>query len=327
MIEPPPVQVPVEQLTRDGVAPSSPEAANAVIGVWTTALRPSTKVLSPGAAESSGPLVQVSRLGMPLVNEVVAPLGAKDLFNSSHPGDDAQFLGAVTDPEIAKLLNLLYGDALVAVPESGRDDLVTVFLTGVPGLNQPANVTPSEMMRLNMAIPPAAEENPLGVIAGDNAGFPNGRRLGDEVVDVELRVAAGFLLGEEFQNGANGQLGDGVPTNDVPFLAAFPYVGTPHQGFEHMHHSLTGAGVGADASAAAPIATPPPVMRSLTFPLRLTTPQIGFARTGKRRAGFPRGPRLVRRSGSGAPSLADGVLGRDRGGGDILPDDRHRPAG
>lgn len=236
------IQVPVEQLTRDGAAPADAEAANAVIGVWTTALRPSTKVLAPGTQQSSGPLVQVSRLGMPLVNEVVAPLGAKDLFNSSHPGNDTQFLGAVTDPELAKLLNLLYGDALVAVPETGRDDLVTVFLTGVPGLNQPPNVVPSEMLRLNVAIPPSAEENPLGVIGGDNGGFPNGRRLADEVVDIELRVAAGFLLGEEFQNGANGLLGDGVPANDLPFMSSFPYVSTPHQGFEHLHHSPTGAG-------------------------------------------------------------------------------------
>lgn len=249
------VQVPVEQLTSDGATPADAEAANAVIGVWTTALRPSTLVFGPGTQTASGNHVQISRLGMPLVNEVVAPLGAKDLFNSSHPGNDAQFLGAVTDPEIAKLLNLLYGEALVAVPESERDDLVQVFLTGVPGLNQPANVTPSEMLRLNVAIPPSETENPLGVIAGDNAGFPNGRRLGDDVVDIELRVAAGFLLGEEFQNGANGQLGDGVPANDLPFLAEFPYVGTPHQGFEHMHHAPTGdgttaAGGGAEATPA-----------------------------------------------------------------------------
>lgn len=259
------IQVPIEQLSRDGAVPSGLDASNAIIGTWTTALRPSTKVLWPGTYETSGPLIQVSRLGMPLVNEVVAPLGAKDLFNSSKPGDDAQFLGAVTDPEIAKLFNLLYGDALVAVPESERTDLVTVFLTGVPDLNQPANVTPSEMLRLNMAIAPAAEENPLGVIAGDTAGFPNGRRLGDDVVDVELRVAAGFLLGEEFQNGANGQLGDGVPVNDLPFLASFPYVATPHQGFEHLHHTPTG--VASDAAAAAPVATPEPVMRSLILPL------------------------------------------------------------
>lgn len=234
------IQVPITQLTSSGAVPAGADAADAVIGTWTTALRPSTLVFSSGAQTATGNLVQVSRLGMPLVNEVVAPLGAKDLFNSSHPSSDTQFLGAVTDPEIAKLLNLLYGDALVAVPESDRQDLVTVFLTGVPGLNQPANVTPSEMLRLNVAIPPAATENPLGVIGGDNAGFPNGRRLGDEVVDIELRVAAGFLLGEEFQNGANGQLGDGVPANDVPFLASFPYVGVPHQGFEHVHHAPMG---------------------------------------------------------------------------------------
>ena len=104
--------------------PPDADAADAVIGVWTTALRPSTLVFGPGTQTASGNHVQISRLGMPLVNEVVAPLGAKDLFNSSHPGNDAQFLGAVTDPEIAKLLNLLYGDALVAVPESDRQDLV-----------------------------------------------------------------------------------------------------------------------------------------------------------------------------------------------------------
>ncbi|HET7095732.1 MAG TPA: DUF4331 domain-containing protein, partial [Thermomicrobiales bacterium] len=235
------IQVPIAQLTTDGAVPSGADAADAVIGVWTTALRPSTIVLgADGTRTAQGNHVQISRLGMPLVNEVVAPLGAKDLFNASHPGNDAQFLGAVTEPEIAKLLNLLYGSALVPVPETGRDDLVTVFLTGVPGLNQPPNVTPSEMLRLNVAIPPAAAENPLGVIGGDNAGFPNGRRLGDEVVDVELRVAAGFLLGEEFQNGVNGQLGDGVPSNDVPFLTAFPYVAPPHQGFEHQHHAPSG---------------------------------------------------------------------------------------
>ena len=104
------IQVPIEQLTSDGAAPADAEAANAVIGVWTTALRPSTTVFGPGTQTASGNHVQISRLGMPLVNEVVAPLGAKDLFNSSHPGNDAQFLGAVTDPELAKLLNLLYGD-------------------------------------------------------------------------------------------------------------------------------------------------------------------------------------------------------------------------
>jgi hypothetical protein len=248
------IQVPIAQLTSSGADPAGQDAADAVIGVWTTALRPSTTVLGPGTSTASGTLVQVSRLGMPLVNEVVAPLGAKDLFNSSRPGNDAQFLPAVTEPELAKLLNLLYGEVLVPVPETDRQDLVTAFLTGIPGVNQPANVTPSEMLRLNVAIPPAAEENPFGVVAGDLAGFPNGRRLGDEVVDIELRVAAGFLLGEEFQQGVNGQLGDGVPANDVPFLDSFPYAALPHQGFEHQHHAMTAAAAPAAASPEA--ATP-----------------------------------------------------------------------
>jgi Domain of unknown function (DUF4331) len=235
------IQVPIAQLTSSGAVPTGPKADDAVIGVWTTALRQSTTVLGPGTRTASGDHVQVSRLGMPLVNEVVVPLGAKDLFNASRPADDAQFLGGVTDPELAKLLNLLYGSALVKVPETNRQDLVTVFLTGVPDLNQPPNVTPSEMLRLNVAIPPSKTENPLGVIGGDNGGFPNGRRLGDEVVDIELRVVAGVLLGDQFKNGVNGQLGDGVPANDVPFLTAFPYVAPPHQGFEYLQSAPSGA--------------------------------------------------------------------------------------
>lgn len=254
------LRVPIDQLTRSGAMPAGQDAADAVIGIWTTALRPSTLVFgADGTRTAQGNLVQISRLGMPLVNEVVAPLGAKDLFNASHPSNDAQFLGAVTEPELAKLLNLLYGDVLVPVPETGRDDLVTAFLTGIPGVNQPANVNPSEMLRLNVAIPPAAQENPFGVVAGDLAGFPNGRRLGDEVVDIELRVAAGFLLGEEFQNGANGQLGDGVPANDVPFLATFPYIAPPHQGFEHQHHPMM--------AGAADMGTPAPEPESVTVVL------------------------------------------------------------
>jgi Domain of unknown function (DUF4331) len=235
------IQVPIAMLTSDGAKPASKDASDAVIGVWTTALRHSTTVVSPdGTRSGAGDLIQVSRLGMPLVNEVVVPLGAKDLFNASHPGDDAQFLGGVTEPELAKLLNLLYGSALQKVPETDRQDLVTVFLTGVPGLNQPPGVKPSEMLRLNVAVPPTAKPNDLGVLAGDLAGFPNGRRLGDDVVDAELRVAAGVLINDSFKNAANAQLGDGVPFNDVPFLNQFPYVAPPHQGFEHEHHAPTG---------------------------------------------------------------------------------------
>src|SRR5205823_66014 len=148
-------------------------------GVWSSTYRQATTVLNPGGAAptGSGDWVEVSRLGAPLVNEVVVPLGAKDLWNNSQPKDDAQFLGGVTDPELPKLLKLLFN---IDSPPAPRNDLVAVFLTGVKGLNQPANVTPSEELRLNMSIAPTAavgKGKPLGVLAGDLAGFPNGRRL------------------------------------------------------------------------------------------------------------------------------------------------------
>ncbi|MGH2531097.1 MAG: DUF4331 family protein [Thermomicrobiales bacterium] len=233
------LQIPIEHLTSSGAVPASADAADAMIGVWSTTNRFSTTVINPdGTRTAEGDLVQVSRLGMPLVNEVVVPLGAKDLFNASRPTDDAQFLAGITDPELPKLLNLLYG---INVPTGQRDDLVQVFLTGVPGLNQPPNVVPAEMLRLNVAIPPTAEENPLGVIGGDLAGFPNGRRLGDDVVDVALRVVAGVLVGDEFNVSPNNELGDGVDANDKPYGDEFPYIVRPHGGFEHQHHRAKGA--------------------------------------------------------------------------------------
>jgi hypothetical protein len=172
--------------------------------------------------------VQISRLGNPLVNEVVIPRGTKDTFNSLEPTDDAAALPFVVDPEVPKLLFGLFG---IVSPPAPRTDLVTIFLTGIPGLNQPPNVRASEMLRLNVAIPPAGVPNPLGVLGGDLAGFPNGRRLGDDVVDIALRVMAGASpLTPAFNTGINAQLGDGVAGNDVPFLLVFPYVGTPHAG-------------------------------------------------------------------------------------------------
>ncbi|CAA9532528.1 MAG: hypothetical protein AVDCRST_MAG73-1086, partial [uncultured Thermomicrobiales bacterium] len=241
------IQVPIEDLTADGSAPSDPEDASAVIGVWATASRFSTTIIdTDGSRSGSGDPVQVSRLGMPLVNEVVVPLGAKDLWNGSVPEDDAQFLEGVTDPELPGLLNALYG---IDVPEGDRDDLVQVFLTGVPGLNQPPDVVPSEMIRLNVAIPPADAPDPLGVLAGDTAGFPNGRRLADDVVDIELRVVAGVLAGDEFAGAPNNQLGDGVDANDVEFLDEFPYVAPPRSGFDAQAPGCDGL---QDA------ATPPP---------------------------------------------------------------------
>src|SRR6185312_8457559 len=137
--------------------------------------------------------------------------GKKDLFNASQPADDAQFLSFVTDPEPARLLNALYG---IKVPPTPRDDLVAVFLTGVKGLTMPANVKPAEMLRLNVAVPPSATPNRMGVLGGDIQGYPNGRRLNDDVVDISLQALAGAaypLFHPDFKaDPLAGQLGDGV---------------------------------------------------------------------------------------------------------------------
>ena len=228
------LQVPKTKLTKDGAAPSA-AANNHIIGIWDTAERQQTRMLNAdGTVSLSGPEMQVSRLGMPLVNEVVIPLKDKDRFNASEPFNDvANFGGSVVDPELAKLLHLLFG---IAVPPAPRNDIVAVFATGVPGLNQPAGVQPGEMLRLNMTIPPSANPNRLGVLAGDLAGFPNGRRLADDVTDIELRVVAGVLVGPQFNVAPNNQLGDGIDANDLPFLPYFPYVAPPQNPRDHEHH-------------------------------------------------------------------------------------------
>lgn len=207
-----------------------------VIGVWSTASLNGT---------------QVSRLGMPLVNEVVIGLKDKDNFNSSQPRDDAQFLDYVTNPTLPALIELLYPSA-PAPTNFPRNDLVTAFLTGIPGVNQPANVTPSEMMRLNTSIAPtpAASQNALGVLAADNAGFPNGRRPGDDVVDIELRVAMGVLctLNQPAVFGCvpadaptgTAPITDGVAISAADFDNAFPYLRTPIPGSPNEVNGVLG---------------------------------------------------------------------------------------
>src|SRR5262249_5472995 len=156
------------------------------------------------------------------------PLGLKDRFNGSEPEDDAQFAKFVLDPEPARLIPVLYPG--VKVPPAPRNDLVAIFLTGIAGLNQPMGVKASEMIRLNMAIPPTpvASQNRLGLLAGQLDGFPNGRRLGDDVVDIEIRALAGATpLTPQFNVSPNNLLGDGVDANDKPFLTHFPYVAHP----------------------------------------------------------------------------------------------------
>jgi hypothetical protein len=207
-----------------------------VIGGWTTASVRQARVINPspnmrGPAINGGAYTQVSRLGSPLVNEVVIGLPDKDRFNHSEPVDDGQFALYVTNPTLPALIELLF-PAAVAPTAFPREDLVAGFLTGVDGLNQPPNVVASEMLRLNTAIPaaPAGSQDPLGVLAGDNAGFPNGRRPGDDVVDIALRVVMGVLLDPAVAPAGQLPLTDGAYVDDSFFDASFPYLVTPLPG-------------------------------------------------------------------------------------------------
>jgi hypothetical protein len=216
-----------------------------IVGIWSTASRGSLRVQSrsTGAIDDGGGQVQVSRLGMPLVNEVVVPVGAKDYFNASKPRNDAQFKPAVNDPELPELISAVYPTVFPDVPDSNPDkdgvqrkDLVQVFLTGLPGLNKPAGVQASEMLRLNLTIDPCTSGcSRLGAIAGDTAGFPNGRRLDDDVIDIALRVVMGVLLDPHDPDAET--LGDGVDENDLPFQSEFPYVAYPTSGSDESPHS------------------------------------------------------------------------------------------
>jgi hypothetical protein len=236
------IQVPLTQLVAGGTAPGSPTAANAVIGVWASSSRSRVTFRNNTSLgrQLFGGTTQVSRLGMPLVNEVVLPLAFKDIFNASEPSGDAplftsneQFRNRILNPELAQLMNLLYG---ISVPPAPRNDLVQVFLTGLPGANQPPNVVPAEMIRLNVAVPITAQPNRLGAIANDLGGFPNGRRLTDDVVDISLRVVAGVLV-PGFNKEPNNLLTDGVDANDKAFLSTFPYVALPHRGTDSRGRS------------------------------------------------------------------------------------------
>ncbi|HEX4746140.1 MAG TPA: DUF4331 domain-containing protein, partial [Gaiellaceae bacterium] len=216
-------------------------AAEGTIGIYASASRPKITIRrEDGSVDANGKWVQVSRLGNPLINEVVIPLGKKDLWNATDPSDDAQFLQHYTQPELA-----LRADALYSVLDgsflSNRNDLVAVLLTGVQGLNF-TGPTKADLLRLNTAVAPSATPSRLGVLAGDLAGFPNGRRLADDVTDIELRaVACGYgsilqgLLGLcNFT--PNNLLADGVDVNENTFLSNFPYVAAPNQGYAHTGH-------------------------------------------------------------------------------------------
>jgi hypothetical protein len=229
------MQIPEAQVTRNHQPVASADSTNAVVGVWSTTERRKLEVTDAnyGAGSNakvngkSNKWVQVSRLGNPLVNEVVIPLGKKDKFNRTTPDRDAELYGKyVTDPELAKVLNALF---MINAPETGRTDIVQALLQGIPGLNEHSGKfagTPVDTLKLNLGVPASATPDRFGVIGGDTAGFPNGRRLTDDVVDIELQVIAGFLVDNKVP------LGDGVDQSDVPFLDQFPYLAAPQSGFD-----------------------------------------------------------------------------------------------
>lgn len=229
------LQVPISKLTAGG---------DPVIGFWATNSRKATRVLP--SAQSNAPDAsgigegkitskdwkQVSRLGLALVNEAVIPMALKDKFNASQPKDDvANFAGPVTDPELAKLLHAIYG---VSVPDAPRQDLVDALLLGVPGLNRPAgNPVASDELRLNTSTPICTSGcSTMGVIAGDNQGYPNGRRLTDDVIDISERVIAGVLV-QGYNISPNNVLGDGVNEAPYTFGSTFPYLASPVDGFSY----------------------------------------------------------------------------------------------
>jgi len=240
------LQVPISRIT----VPGRP-----VIGVWTTASRQTVRVRSAdrGADLNTGPFHQVSRLGNPLVNEVLIPLGTKDFWNTQHPVHDKQFAHYVAHPELAGLLPVLYPGvfpnlAALDKAKTARVDLEAILLTGIPSGIVPAftnftGPTPADMLRLNTSIPPTTSSpNILGLLGGDAAGFPNGRRVFDDVVSVELRAIAGvtFKLVESSYtvDAAAGKLTDGLTPADLgtPYLRHFPYLGVPYDGYHHPAH-------------------------------------------------------------------------------------------
>ncbi len=229
------LSVPIQNLTANGTAPTDPADPNAIVSMWSSTWRRQTSTLSPvgGGPIDAGGWVQVSRLGNPLINEVVIPLGQKDKFNGTYPVDDlANFGTYVLNPELPGILNALFG---ITIPPNPRNDLL-VLVQGLAGVTQRPGEVISDQLRLNTAIPatPTASSNRLGVIAGDNAGYPNGRRVQDDAIDIALRVVAGVLV-DGFNISPNNALGDGVDKPDVPYLAGFPFLAPPHSGFDRIH--------------------------------------------------------------------------------------------
>jgi Domain of unknown function (DUF4331) len=239
------IQVPKSDIARGSNTPTKPLDAGSVIGVWAAASRHKSRIHDEddGGWRPFGPFRQVSRLGNPLFNEVIVPMAHKDRWNALDPNDDKAFAQYVAHPELAGLLPVLYPGVFpnLAAYTKPRADLEAILLTGIPagivaGFQNNTGPLLADMLRLNLAIPPATSPNVLGLIGGDPAGFPNGRRVIDDVVTVELRAVAGAtipLVDPSFTpDGAASAVTDGTGNTNAPYLDTFPYLGTPAGGYQ-----------------------------------------------------------------------------------------------
>jgi hypothetical protein len=239
------IQLPISEVTRHRDRPDDASRGSSVIGVWATASRRTSRVWDHRSRRNHwhGPWQQVSRLGNPLFNEVLTPMAEKDEWNMRPPSGDARFATYVDKPELAKLLPVLYPGVFpqLAAYTKPRADLDAILLTGiptgvVPGFQNFTGPVKADMLRLNVAVPPTASPNELGLVAGDAAGFPNGRRVVDDVTTVELRAIAGLtipLVDPSFTpDPAASGIKDGTTNDNGAFLDSFPYLGTPNGGYQ-----------------------------------------------------------------------------------------------
>ncbi len=237
------IEVPITMLTSDGQIHAADDPL-ATIGAWGTTSRPKEKkYLGPGETpEVSDSMVQIQRMANPLINELIIGIGSKDKFSMSLPRDDAQFANFALDPVLARVLNAVY-DATVApgvlpVPDAPRLDLLPLvqYLPPIAAAGTPAGPV-ADLLRLNTGVGPTPfdDRSRLGLLGGDGAGFPNGRRVSDDVTDIALRAVVGVLAGPPFDGFPHNRVGDGVNANDAPYRETFPYVGYAHSGVESRH--------------------------------------------------------------------------------------------
>jgi hypothetical protein len=243
------IQVPISMLTKTGVKEPA-TSTYATIGAWGTTARPRITVRrAPLPAETSGGYAQVQRMGNPLINELIIGTGSKDFWSMSQPVNDSQFASFDLDPLFARVLNAIYG---IAIPTPPRTDLLPL-VTYAPPIAAPGTTAGpiADLLRLNTGVAPTPEASRkrLGLLAGDAAGFPNGRRVSDDVTDIAARAVAGILAGPQY----NYRIGDGVNTNDVPYQETFPYVAWAQSGRNRRHIDPGEPGCTMSSGAACPI--------------------------------------------------------------------------